>query len=131
MRLSKKSSTAYVQEWSTCSRDTAARGLPAPGRTADEAPSAFKETRKGPGAAIQGHPRAHAGKRKDLVPGMPEGRGTVKLSRREIIEELKRQGLYGITKIKAECRRFERYWEARTEDSARSSKRCYSAHIRE
>jgi hypothetical protein len=37
----------------------------------------------------------------------------IKLSRREIIEELKRQGVHGLSKIKIECRRFESYWEER------------------
>ncbi len=36
-----------------------------------------------------------------------------KLSRREIIEGLMRQGVYGLSRIKSECRRFERYWEDR------------------
>jgi len=36
------------------------------------------------------------------------------LSRREIIEELIRQGVYGLSRIKSECRRFERYWETST-----------------
>jgi hypothetical protein len=36
-----------------------------------------------------------------------------RLSRREIIEELMRQGVHGFSKIKFECRRFEHYWEER------------------
>jgi hypothetical protein len=36
-----------------------------------------------------------------------------RLSRREIIEELMRQGVHGSSRIISECRRFERYWEAR------------------
>jgi hypothetical protein len=39
------------------------------------------------------------------------------LSRREIIEGLKRQGLYGLSKIKTECRRFERSWDMRMTES--------------
>jgi hypothetical protein len=37
----------------------------------------------------------------------------IRLSRKEIIEELVRQGVYGLSRIKFECRRFERYWETR------------------
>ena len=37
-----------------------------------------------------------------------------RLSRREIFEELTRQGVYGLSWIKPECRRFECYWETRT-----------------
>jgi hypothetical protein len=37
----------------------------------------------------------------------------IKLSRREIIEELMRQGVHGLSRIKNECRRFEIYWEER------------------
>jgi hypothetical protein len=36
-----------------------------------------------------------------------------RLSRREILEELIRQGVYGLTRIKSECRWFECYWETR------------------
>jgi hypothetical protein len=36
-----------------------------------------------------------------------------RLSRREIIEELIRQGVNGLSRIKSECRRFESYWEER------------------
>jgi hypothetical protein len=35
------------------------------------------------------------------------------LSRREIIEELMRQGVRGLSRIKIECCRFESYWENR------------------
>jgi hypothetical protein len=34
-----------------------------------------------------------------------------KLTRREIIECLIKQGLQELSKIKAECRRYELYWE--------------------
>ncbi len=37
----------------------------------------------------------------------------IKLSRREIIEELMRQGVHGLSRMKFECRRFESYWEER------------------
>ena len=37
----------------------------------------------------------------------------IKLSRREIIEELMRQGVHGLSRMKSECRRFESYWEER------------------
>ena len=37
----------------------------------------------------------------------------IKLSCREIIEELMRRGVYGLSRIKFECRRFESYWEER------------------
>jgi hypothetical protein len=37
----------------------------------------------------------------------------IRLNRREILESLKRQGVYGIERLKKDCRRFERYWEAR------------------
>ena len=36
-----------------------------------------------------------------------------RLSRREILEELMRQGVYGLSRIKSECRRFECYWKTR------------------
>jgi hypothetical protein len=42
----------------------------------------------------------------------------IRLSRKEIIEELIRQGLHGLSRIKAECHRFERYWETRNVDMA-------------
>jgi len=34
-----------------------------------------------------------------------------RLSRREIIDALMRQGMHGLSRIKSECRRFESYWE--------------------
>jgi hypothetical protein len=42
----------------------------------------------------------------------------IKLSRKEIIEELVRQGIHGLSRIKFECRRFEHYWEDRMADMA-------------
>lgn len=36
-----------------------------------------------------------------------------RLSRREILEELIRLGVYGLSQIKHECRRFECNWETR------------------
>ncbi|MGO9145987.1 MAG: hypothetical protein ACLQDF_06425 [Desulfomonilia bacterium] len=41
-----------------------------------------------------------------------------RLNRREIIEGLIRQGVYGLSRIKSECRRFEHYWEERMVDMA-------------
>jgi hypothetical protein len=35
----------------------------------------------------------------------------VRLNRREILEALVRQGVYGLSQLKYNCRRFERYWE--------------------
>ncbi|MDT8272774.1 MAG: hypothetical protein RRA35_06245 [Desulfomonilia bacterium] len=40
------------------------------------------------------------------------------LNRREILECLVRQGVRGLSRIKSECRRFERYWMARSLGSA-------------
>lgn len=37
----------------------------------------------------------------------------IRLSRKEILEELVRQGVHGLARMKSECRRFERYWELR------------------
>lgn len=37
----------------------------------------------------------------------------IRLNRREILESLVRQGVHGMEKLKKDCRRFERYWEAR------------------
>lgn len=37
----------------------------------------------------------------------------IRLSRKEIIEELVRQVIHGFLRIKYECRRFERYRETR------------------
>lgn len=37
----------------------------------------------------------------------------IRLSRKEIIEELVRQGIHGLSRINSECRSFERYWEDR------------------
>jgi hypothetical protein len=42
----------------------------------------------------------------------------IRLSRREIIEELVRQGIHGLSRIKSECRRFEHYWKERMADIA-------------
>jgi hypothetical protein len=47
----------------------------------------------------------------------PGSAGKYNLSRREIIEELMRQGLNSLSRIKSECRRFEEFWEAREEGS--------------
>jgi len=35
----------------------------------------------------------------------------LRLNRREILEELIRMGVYGLSRIKSECRRFEYYWD--------------------
>ena len=42
-----------------------------------------------------------------------------RLTRREILKALKRQGIYGLSRIKAETRRFERYWDKRIVSLAR------------
>lgn len=50
-----------------------------------------------------------------------------RLTRREILKTLKRQSIYGLSKIKAETKQFESYWEkrmaylARGEEAARVS----------
>lgn len=59
--------------------------------------------------------KGNAGKR---MPKGPGSTGKYNLSRREIIEELMRQGLNSLSRIKSECRRFEEFWEAREEGSA-------------
>jgi hypothetical protein len=35
----------------------------------------------------------------------------IRLDRREILESLVRQGVRGLSQLKCDCRRFERYWE--------------------
>lgn len=57
-------------------------------------------------------------KHDELSSPNPMGVGMCDLSRREIIEELVRQGLCNLSRIKSECRRFERYWATRTFGSA-------------
>ena len=37
----------------------------------------------------------------------------IRLSRKEIIEELMRQGVHGLSRIKLECCQFEHHWEER------------------
>jgi hypothetical protein len=45
------------------------------------------------------------------------GMTTLKLSRREILEALKRQGVYGVSRIKSECHKVERFFEERITSS--------------
>lgn len=35
-----------------------------------------------------------------------------RLSRREILEQLVRLGVHGLSRLKDDCRKFERYWDA-------------------
>jgi hypothetical protein len=45
-----------------------------------------------------------------------------RLTRKEILKALKRQGIHGLSRIKDETRRFERYWEMRVAALAREQK---------
>jgi hypothetical protein len=47
------------------------------------------------------------------VSGRHESVELFRLSRREVLEELVRQGLYGLSRIKSECLSYEHYWETR------------------
>jgi hypothetical protein len=49
--------------------------------------------------------KPHNQRQEDIIP--------FRLRRREVLEELLRQGVCRLSKIKSECRRFELYWETR------------------
>jgi hypothetical protein len=97
-------------------------------KRAEEASSRRVRSAAGPASndaagTAPGRSRALIGERGASAPGKPEVRGVHTLSRREIIEELKRQGVQGLSRIKSECRRFERYWLARVDgETCRSDK---------
>lgn len=56
------------------------------------------------------------------------------LSRREVLESLSRQGITGLSRIKGECRRFERHWQRRLagdhEHGHHAIGRIFHHHIR-